>query len=69
MERTLIDHHFLVPGADIHDAALVVPITCAILLVFSSRSWEFECGKNGTVCGIADPQFVVIDEVAASTSP
>src|SRR5229473_1642392 len=33
MERTLIDHHFLVPGADIHDAPLIVPVTCAFLLL------------------------------------
>jgi hypothetical protein len=33
MESTLMDHHFLVPGADIHNARLVLPVTCAILLV------------------------------------
>src|SRR5437667_9731464 len=33
MESTLMDHHFLVPGADIHNAQLIVPVTCAILLV------------------------------------
>src|SRR6266403_6150411 len=37
MERTLIDHHFLVPGGDIHDSMLVVPVTCAILLVLFLR--------------------------------
>src|SRR6266478_7219559 len=29
-DRTFIDHHFLVPGGNIHDSMLVVPVTCAI---------------------------------------
>ncbi len=65
MDRTLIDHHFLVPGADIHDAALIVPVTCAILLVlFLSIVGVWSAGKAATFAGISDPQFVVIDEVA-----
>src|ERR1700719_1210887 len=65
MERTLIDHHFLVPGADIHDAALIVPVTCAILLVlFLAAVGVWSAGKTAEFSGITDPQFVVIDEVA-----
>jgi phosphatidylglycerophosphatase A len=65
VDRTLIDHHFLVPGADIHDAALVVPVTCAILLVlFLSFVGVWSAGRAATLTGIVDPQFVVIDEVA-----
>jgi phosphatidylglycerophosphatase A len=65
VDRTLIDHHFLVPGADIHDAALIVPVTCAILLVlFLSFMGVWSAGKAATFAGISDPQFVVIDEVA-----
>jgi phosphatidylglycerophosphatase A len=65
MERTLIDHHFLVPGADIHDAALIVPVTCAILLVlFLAAVGVWSAGKTAEFSGIKDPQFVVIDEVA-----
>jgi phosphatidylglycerophosphatase A len=65
VDRTLIDHHFLVPGADIHDAALMVPVTCAILLVlFLSFVGVWSAGKAATFAGISDPQFVVIDEVA-----
>jgi phosphatidylglycerophosphatase A len=65
VDRTLIDHHFLVPGADIHDAALIVPVTCAILLVlFLSFVGVWSAGKAATFAGISDPQFVVIDEVA-----
>jgi len=65
VDRTLIDHHFLVPGADIHDAALIVPVTCVILLVlFLSLVGVWSAGKAAAFTGIADPQFVVIDEVA-----
>jgi phosphatidylglycerophosphatase A len=65
MERTLIDHHFLVPGADIHDAALIVPVSCAILLVlFLSLVGVWSAGQAATFSGVVDPQFVVIDEVA-----
>jgi len=65
VDSTLIDHHFLVPGADIHDASLIVPVTCAILLVlFLSFVGVWSAGKAATFAGIADPQFVVIDEVA-----
>lgn len=65
VDRTLIDHHFLVPGADIHDAALIVPVTCVILLVlFLSLVGVWSASKAAAFTGIADPQFVVIDEVA-----
>ena len=65
MERTLIDHHFLVPGGNIHDSMLVVPITCAILLVlFLVFVGVWSAGKTADFAGIKDPQFVVIDEVA-----
>ena len=65
MERTLIDHHFLVPGGDIHDAPLIVPVICAILLVlFLAFVGVWSAGKAAKFAGIKDPQFVVIDEVA-----
>jgi len=64
-ERTLIDHHFLVPGADIYNAELIVPVSCAILLVlFLSLVGVWSAGKAEAFSGITDPQFVVIDEVA-----
>ena len=64
-EATLVDNHFLVPGADIHNAALIVPLTCAILLVlFLSFIGVWSAGKTATFAGIEDPPFVVIDEVA-----
>jgi phosphatidylglycerophosphatase A len=64
-EGTLVDSHFLVPGADIRDAALILPITCAILLVlFLSFVGVWSAGKTAAFAGVQDPQHVVIDEVA-----
>jgi len=65
MESTLMDHHFLVPGANIHNAQLVVPVTCAVLLVLLlSFIGVWSAGKAADFAGVKDPQFVVIDEVA-----
>jgi phosphatidylglycerophosphatase A len=65
MESTLMDHHFLVPGADMHNAQLIVPVTGAILLALLLTFigvWSAE--KAAAFAGLKDPQFVVIDEVA-----
>jgi phosphatidylglycerophosphatase A len=65
MESTLMDHHFLVPGSDIHDARLILPVTCAILLVLLlSFIGVWSAGKTAEFAGVKDPQHVVIDEVA-----
>ena len=65
MESTLMDHHFLVPGADIHNAQLVLPVTCAVLLVLLlSFIGVWSAGRAADFSGMKDPQFVVIDEVA-----
>lgn len=65
MESTLMDHHFLVPGEDIHSATLIGPVICAILLVLLlSFIGVWSAGKAATFAGLKDPQFVVIDEVA-----
>lgn len=65
MESTLMDHHFLVPGSDIHDARLIVPVTCAILLaLLLSFIGVWSAGKAAQFAGATDPQHVVIDEVA-----
>jgi phosphatidylglycerophosphatase A len=64
-EGTLVDNHFLLPGVDIHDAALILPVTCAILLVlFLSFIGVWSAGKTAAFTGTKDPQHVVIDEVA-----
>lgn len=64
-ESTLMDHHFLVPGSDIHNTALIVPVTCAVLLVlFLSLVGVWASGRTAGFAGIKDPQYVVIDEVA-----
>jgi phosphatidylglycerophosphatase A len=64
-EATLMDHNFLVPGAEIHNAALIVPVVSAILLVLLlSFVGVWSAGKAATFLGLADPQHVVIDEVA-----
>jgi phosphatidylglycerophosphatase A len=65
VEGTLVDNHFLVPGADIHDAALILPVTSAILLVLLlSFVGVWSAGKAAAFLGVEDPQHVVIDEVA-----
>jgi phosphatidylglycerophosphatase A len=64
-EATLMDHNFLVPGAEIHDAALILPVLSAILLVlFLSLVGVWSAGKAVAYAGVHDPQHVVIDEVA-----
>lgn len=64
-EATLMDHNFLVPGAEIHNAALILPVVSAILLVlFLSLVGVWSAGKAAAHAGIHDPQHVVIDEVA-----
>src|SRR5260370_10619845 len=62
MEPTLIDHHFLVPGGSIHDFMLVVPVSCAILLVlFLAFVGVWSAGKASYFAGIINSQFVAID--------
>lgn len=64
-EATLMDHHFLVPGSDIHNAALLLPVVSAIVLVlFLSFVGVWAAGRTAAAAGLTDPQYVVIDEVA-----
>jgi phosphatidylglycerophosphatase A len=64
-ESTLTDHHFLVPGSDIHNAALILPVISAILLMFLlSFVGVWAAGQTAAFAGLDDPQYVVIDEVA-----
>jgi phosphatidylglycerophosphatase A len=64
-ESTLMDHNFLVPGAEIHNAALVLPVVSAIVLVlFLALVGVWSAGRAAAYAGVHDPQHVVIDEVA-----
>jgi len=64
-EATLMDHNFLVPGAEIHNAALVLPVVSVILLaLFLSLVGVWSAGRAAAYAGVHDPQHVVIDEVA-----
>jgi phosphatidylglycerophosphatase A len=59
------DRHFLVPGSDIHDSLLVLPLFCAaVLLIFLSAVGVWSASRAAEYAGMEDPQFVVIDEVA-----
>jgi phosphatidylglycerophosphatase A len=60
-----MDKHFLVPGSDIHDAAMWLPLICAFaLLIFLALAGVWASHRAADYSGIKDPQFVVIDEVA-----
>jgi phosphatidylglycerophosphatase A len=64
-DARFMDKHFLVPGSDIHDAALWLPIASAVvLMVLLGAIGVWSAGKTAEYAGIKDPQFVVIDEIA-----
>lgn len=64
-EAVLRDQHFLVPGSDIHNAVLALPIFCALaLLVLLGAIGVWSAARAAAHAGNKDPQFVVIDEVA-----
>jgi phosphatidylglycerophosphatase A len=59
------DKHFLVPGSDIHDTILAVPLFCAVLLlVILGAIGVWSCARVARYAGVEDPQYIVIDEVA-----
>ena len=59
------DKHFLVPGSDIHDTILILPILCALaLLVILGAIGVWSTSRVVRYSGVKDPQYVVIDEVA-----
>jgi len=61
----LIDRHFLVPGSDIHNSVLALPIFCTlVILVFLVAVGVWSSSRVAAYSGIKDPQYVVIDEVA-----
>jgi phosphatidylglycerophosphatase A len=64
-DARFMDKHFLVPGSDIHNTLLILPIFCAFaLLIVLGAIGVWSAGTAAAYSGIKDPQWVVIDEVA-----
>lgn len=67
-DALLINSHFLIPGipgADIHDTVLALPIFCALLLlIILGTVGVWSCSRVAAYAGKEDPQYIVIDEVA-----
>jgi phosphatidylglycerophosphatase A len=64
-EAMFADKHFLVPGSDIHDSVLWVPLFCALLLlVILAAIGVWSAARVAQHSGVHDPQYIVIDEVA-----
>ena len=64
-EAMFADRHFLVPGNDIHDTPLIVPIVSAlVLLVILGAIGVWSSARVVDFSGVKDPQYIVIDEVA-----
>jgi len=64
-DAVLTDKHFLVPGSDIHNAILALPVFCAlVLLIVLAAIGVWSASRAAKHAGMEDPQFVVIDEVA-----
>jgi phosphatidylglycerophosphatase A len=64
-DAVLTDKHFLVPGSDIHNAILALPVFCALaLLVLLGAIGVWSASQAAAYAKSEDPQFVVIDEVA-----
>ncbi len=64
-DAVLADKHFLVPGSDIHNAILALPVFCAlVLLILLGAIGVWSASRAAKFAGTEDPQFVVIDEVA-----
>ncbi|MGB2621666.1 MAG: phosphatidylglycerophosphatase A [Candidatus Acidiferrum sp.] len=64
-EAVFSDKHFLVPGSDIHNSTLALPLVCALaLLVVLAAIGVWSASRAAEFAGDTDPQFVVIDEVA-----
>ena len=64
-DAVFADKHFLVPGSDIHNAILALPLFCALaLLVVLVTIGVWSASRAAKYAGIEDPQSVVIDEVA-----
>jgi phosphatidylglycerophosphatase A len=64
-ETVLRNELFPLPGSNVHNAVLALPIFFALGLFFVLGAiGVWSAGRAATYSGIEDPQFVVIDEVA-----
>jgi phosphatidylglycerophosphatase A len=64
-DARFMDKHFLVPGGDIYDTVLALPIFSAVtLLVILGAIGVWSATKTAAFVGMEDPPFIVIDEVA-----
>jgi phosphatidylglycerophosphatase A len=64
-ETVLRNELLPLPGTDVHNALLALPIFCALgLLLALGTIGVWSAARAATYAGIKDPQFVVIDEVA-----
>jgi len=64
-EAVLRNELFPLPGSDVHNAMLALPIFCALgLLVILGAIGVWSAARTAAYSGVEDPQFVVIDEVA-----
>ena len=64
-ETVLRNELLPLPGSDVHNAMLALPIFCALgLFVVLGAIGVWSAAHAATYAGIEDPQFVVIDEVA-----
>jgi phosphatidylglycerophosphatase A len=64
-DARFMDKHFLVPGSDIRNTELWLPIVSAVtLLVLLGAIGVWSASKTASYVGIKDPSFIVIDEVA-----
>lgn len=50
-DARFMDKHFLVPGSDIHNTLLILPIFCAFALLFVLGRWSLGRRKRGGVLG------------------
>jgi phosphatidylglycerophosphatase A len=64
-ETVLRNELFPLPGTDVHNAVLALPVFFALgLLVVLGGIGVWSAARAAAYAGIEDPQFVVIDEVA-----
>jgi phosphatidylglycerophosphatase A len=64
-DATFTDNHFLVPGSDIHNTILALPLFSALaLLIILATIGVWSASRVAAYAGVEDPQYVVIDEVA-----